>query len=156
MPATYTKLCPTGVWSMCVFVCAHIHTFSSSTRSILFLPRGLMSFKMSAMIMSMPLHSCVAMQFWKTQWAVCVGRFCRLLLQYKRTSSQKRQDRENSSNLIAPIYQPHKKPGKEWMHEQARKHAPLQAHARTLLYSLVLNYCHTAPLMRGCSAKLNL
>lgn len=38
-------------------------TLSSSTRSILFLPRGLMSLRMRAMMMSMPLHSWVAMQF---------------------------------------------------------------------------------------------
>lgn len=42
-------------YAICVRAC--VRTFSSSTRSILFLPRGLMSFKMSAMMMSMPLHS---------------------------------------------------------------------------------------------------
>lgn len=38
--------------------------FSSNTRSILVLPRGLISFKIKAVIMSNPLDSCVAMQFW--------------------------------------------------------------------------------------------
>lgn len=63
-----------------VCVCRCIHTFSSSTRSILFLPRGLMSFKMSAMMMSMPLHSWVAMQFWKTQQEIGIGQVCYLFL----------------------------------------------------------------------------
>lgn len=47
-------------------------TFNSSTRSILFLPRGLISLRMSAMMMSMPLHSWVAIQFWK--WNMSWGK----------------------------------------------------------------------------------
>lgn len=38
--------------------------FSSRTRSIRVLPRGFMSFKISAVIISRPLLSCVAIQFW--------------------------------------------------------------------------------------------
>lgn len=38
--------------------------FSSKTRSIRVLPSGLMSFRISAVIMSRPLLSCVAIQFW--------------------------------------------------------------------------------------------
>lgn len=38
--------------------------FSSNTRSILFFPRGLMSLRIRAVMMSMPLDSWVAMQFW--------------------------------------------------------------------------------------------
>lgn len=41
----------------------HSLAFSSSTRSILFFPRGLMSLRINAVMMSMPLDSWVAMQF---------------------------------------------------------------------------------------------
>ncbi len=54
-------------------------TFSSRTRSILFLPSGLISFRINAMMMSMPLDSWVAMQFCKNKhnrahsiWEVCL------------------------------------------------------------------------------------
>ena len=40
-------------------------TFSWSTKSMQYLPRGFMSFKMSAIIISIPLDSWVAMQVWK-------------------------------------------------------------------------------------------
>lgn len=41
----------------------HSLAFSSNTRSILFFPRGLMSLRINAVMMSMPLDSWVAMQF---------------------------------------------------------------------------------------------
>jgi len=44
-------------------VSVYIHTLSSSTRSMRFLPRGLMSLRMRAMTMSMPLDSWLAMAF---------------------------------------------------------------------------------------------
>lgn len=39
-------------------------TFNSKTRSILFFPRGLMSFSINAMMISIPLLSWTAIQFW--------------------------------------------------------------------------------------------
>lgn len=37
--------------------------FSSNTRSILFFPKGLISLRINAVMMSIPLDSCVAIQF---------------------------------------------------------------------------------------------
>lgn len=55
----------------CTSTPAHAHagyrqpTLSCSTRSIRYLHRGLMSLRISAVMMSMPLDSCVTMQVWR-------------------------------------------------------------------------------------------
>lgn len=68
-------------------------TLSSRTRSIRFLPRGLMSFRMSAMMMSIPLDSCVAMQFCRTQTT-------------KRTEWHRVPTSESGSSLVRSLHAP--------------------------------------------------
>lgn len=67
--------------TLLLFCFQFLLAFSSNTRSILFFPRGLMSLRIRAVMMSMPLDSWVAMQFWEkrhtqtlTQGWSCIRR----------------------------------------------------------------------------------
>lgn len=73
-PSSCTHRMPTARSTVCTQYTGHVRTtflpsasptLSCSTRSMRYLHRGLMSLRISAVMMSMPLDSCVTMQVWQ-------------------------------------------------------------------------------------------